>query len=50
MGSAAAGSIQSIVISDNGDLTDGDASEGADLTSETAFRAQVIGWREACGL
>lgn len=39
-----------VVISDDGTLTDGDAREAADLSSGSAFRAQVVAWRQACGL
>lgn len=46
----AVGPVQGLVIADSGDLVSDSAVESADLTSEAAFRAQVVAWREACGL
>ena len=48
MGIDAIGPAQSLAIND-GMLSNDWASEIADLTSEEAFRAQVVEWRNACG-
>jgi len=47
MGYGDVGSVQSLTVSDDGKLTDGDCAEPADLSSPDAFRAQVRRWKDA---
>jgi len=45
MDETSVGPVACLVVTDDGRLADDHASEPADLSSEAAFRAQVVAWR-----